>query len=233
MSSKQLTVLFVALDGYGHLNSCIGIAQKLVQRGHRTIFALEQAWHGEAKRFATGIEEMYYVDPNRNPKFGPNEHWINFMDGMKSTFGLPPMEALEQIDPELYKQFFDAMLNVDDGIKKIIDQSKPDVIVVDSYTTIPAVYKSGIPWVWSTSAQPLSCLSHDDLPPNGTDFPTKGDPKQREEFRKAFIDKLMGVLVHFNKRITEEFGMKPSVHGVHHQSPYLNIYAYPKEMDYL
>ena len=40
-------------------------------------------------------------------------------------------------------------------------------------------------------------------------------------------------MVYFNKRITEEFGMKPSVHGVHHQSPYLNIYAYPKEMDYL
>ncbi|OTF73167.1 UDP-glucuronosyltransferase-like protein [Euroglyphus maynei] len=232
MSKKQLTVLFVTLDGYGHLNSCIGVAEKLVQRGHRVIFALERAWAGKAKRFA-GIEEVLYVDPNRDPTLGANEHWIKFMDDMKATFGMPPMEALKKSDPELEQLFLDTMLNVDDEIKRLIDQVKPDIIVVDSYTTIPAVYKSGIPWVWLTSAHPLSCLPHDDLPPNGTDFPTKGDPKQREEYMEVFLDKMLPIVIHFNKRMTEEFGLEPSMHGIHHESPYLNIYAYPKEMDYL
>ncbi|KAH9418376.1 UDP-glucuronosyltransferase 2A1, partial [Dermatophagoides pteronyssinus] len=232
MSSKQLTVLFVTLDGYGHLNSCIGVAEKLVERGHRVIFAMEKAWAGKAKRYA-GIEEIIFVDPNRDPTLGANEHWIKFMDDMKSTFGLSPMEAVKKMDPKLQQLFIDTMLNVDDEIKKVLDQAKPDVIVVDSYTTIPAVYKSGIPWVWLTSAHPLSCLPSDDLPPNGTDFPTNGDRKQWEEYMEVFLEKIMDLVVHFNKRMTEEFGLEPSMHGIHHESPYLNIYAYPKEMDYL
>lgn len=50
---------------------------------------------------------------------------------------------------------------------------------------------------------------------------------------ETFFEKMMDLIVHFNKRMTNEFGLEPSMHGVHHESPYLNIYAYPKEMDYL
>lgn len=232
MATKKLTILFVTLDGYGHLNSCMGVAEQLVKRGHRVIFALERAWTGKAKRYP-GMEEIIFVDPKRDENLDANEHWINFMKTFKQQFGKTPLEMLEFDDHEMQWDFVCTMLDVDNEIKKIIDQIKPDIIVVDSYTTVPAVYKSNIPWVWLTSAAPLSCLPAENLPPSGTDYPLDGDRKLWKEYMEKFIMKNMELGERLNKRFTEEFGLEPIMGGLSHPSPYLNIYAYPKEMDYL
>lgn len=31
------------MDGHGHVNACIGVAQVLVSRGHRVVFAVDAA----------------------------------------------------------------------------------------------------------------------------------------------------------------------------------------------
>ena len=74
-AKKSLTVLFIALDGYGHINACIGIAQQLARRGHRVVFAIERAWRGTAAKYE-GIEEAEIVDPTRDPSMEANEYWI-------------------------------------------------------------------------------------------------------------------------------------------------------------
>lgn len=169
-ASKQLKVLFLGLDGFGHLNASIGVAERIVEHGHRAIFALEHAWRGQAKRYK-GIEEAIFVDPNREPNLGANEHWINWMKNFQVTYARTPMESVQSTNEEEKKDFEDfihSLLNVNDEYKKVIEDITPDIIVVDSYTSIPAVIKSGIPWVWLTSANPLTCLPSDNLPPSGT-----------------------------------------------------------------
>lgn len=169
-ASKQLKVLFLGLDGFGHLNACIGVAEKIVQHGHRAIFALEHAWRGQAKRYK-GIEEVIFVDPNREPNLAANEHWINWMKKFQVTYARTPMENVQTVNEEekkTFEVFINSLLDCNDEYRKVIDDIIPDIIVVDSYTSIPAVIKSGIPWVWLTSANPLSCLPSDDLPPAGT-----------------------------------------------------------------
>lgn len=165
--ARKLTVLFIPLDGYGHLHACVGVAQQLHKRGHRVIMALERAWNGKASKHA-GIEEVNFVDATRDENEEANEFWIKFMKIFKSKFSLPPYEALKKLDLELEKLFLFTLMNVDDQLVKIIEQCKPDVIVADTYVTIPAVYKSNIPWVLLISAGPLCVLDSEDLPPHRT-----------------------------------------------------------------
>src|SRR5699024_1793295 len=43
-SPKSLKILIHSLDGAGHLNACIGLAQALASRGHQVIFAINAAF---------------------------------------------------------------------------------------------------------------------------------------------------------------------------------------------
>lgn len=90
------------------------------------------------------------------------------MQEFKKKFPLEPLEALKASNIELEEQFLYTLLNVDAQLTEVIQSVRPDVIVADTYVSIPAVYKSGIPWVWLTSAAPLVCLPSDDLPPHRT-----------------------------------------------------------------
>ncbi|UXI20793.1 hypothetical protein NH340_JMT06736 [Sarcoptes scabiei] len=230
---KQLKILFVCLDGWGHLNSLIGIAEGLLRRGHRCIFALEAAWKGQAKRYDMKFEEVIYTDPNRLEGLGTNEYWIEFMDDFKQVFGLDPLEALKKNETKRHEQFIHILLDVDDEFKSIIADCKPDIILMDSYTTIPAVVKAGIPWVWVTSAQVLSCLPSDNLPPAGTGFSLNGDRREWDEYNKLFMEINEPILRRYYKRLKDEFELDPPTNGLCHWSPYLNIYSYPKALDYL
>ncbi len=41
---QKLTVLFAPIEGVGHVNACIGIAEVLKERGHKIVFAVSDLW---------------------------------------------------------------------------------------------------------------------------------------------------------------------------------------------
>ncbi|KAH9400458.1 hypothetical protein TYRP_002023 [Tyrophagus putrescentiae] len=232
MTTKQLTVLFVPLDGFGHINSCVGVAEQLLARGHRVVFALERAWKGKASAYR-GIEEVHFTDPTRDPAHGANDHWIQYMEEFKPSFQLAPIDKyrLKALNRDLEESFLYTLMNVDDQLVEIINSLLPDAIVVDTYVTIPAVHKSAIPWVWLTSAAPLVCLPSENLPPHGTGYPTDGDRSEWTEFRQLEEAWLAPSGARFAARLQKEFGIEPPAEGVMLPSPYLNMYAYPIELD--
>ena len=48
-------ILFTPMDGHGHVNSCVGVAQVLLAKGHRIVFAVDAAWKGKLVKY--GFEE--------------------------------------------------------------------------------------------------------------------------------------------------------------------------------
>jgi len=56
--SQKLTILFAPIHGVGHVNACLGIAEKLRDRGHKVVFATPNDWKGnfEPQKF---LEECY------------------------------------------------------------------------------------------------------------------------------------------------------------------------------
>ena len=53
---RPLKVFIYAVDGAGHLNACVGMAQALQTRGHRIIFLLNSAFKGQYSNF--GFDEI-------------------------------------------------------------------------------------------------------------------------------------------------------------------------------
>ena len=76
---EQLTLLVTPMDGVGHVNATIGIAEVLRDRGHRIVYVIAKTFEGKLKKY--GFEEEVLIDEERE-KMGPGKQWrkidINF-----------------------------------------------------------------------------------------------------------------------------------------------------------
>jgi UDP:flavonoid glycosyltransferase YjiC (YdhE family) len=64
--NKFLTILFVPIDGIGHVNACIGIAEALKERGHKIIFAISKSWNEKLVKYGFE-EELMKIRQNSGP----------------------------------------------------------------------------------------------------------------------------------------------------------------------
>ena len=46
-----MNIVFFSLEGVGHMNACIGIAQVLKDAGHRVQFIISEQWRGRIARY--------------------------------------------------------------------------------------------------------------------------------------------------------------------------------------
>ncbi len=170
-NQQQVTVLFVAVDMVGILNPLIAVAEQLVATGggHRAVFALERAWASQISSQYAGIEEVLYTDPKRDPALKAKQFWTETIKMVENTFPLEGVAKVSAANPAFRIELFDALLRVDDQLAEIIEKKvKPDVIVVDAFVTVPAVWHSGRPWVRAFSTAPLRIASSPLLPPHSS-----------------------------------------------------------------
>src|SRR5262249_51906097 len=95
----------------------------------------------------------------------PQKFFAQMLLQSKMISDVTPLERLERGDPET-AMIVDMSMKGALTVGPILDSVKPDVIVLDQFISIPAVEKSGIPWVWSWSGNPLWMYGNDfDVPP--------------------------------------------------------------------
>ncbi|KAJ6221769.1 hypothetical protein RDWZM_000314 [Blomia tropicalis] len=232
---EKQTVLFITIDMIGHINPAIAIAEQIVSLGNRAIFALDKSWNGKISSKYDGIEEIYYTDPERSQNEQDSNKWIKSIKEMSKIFPLEGVEKLKYANSKARHRALYTLLNVDDQLAIIIKNLKPNVIYVDSLATVPAVWHCGIPWVRVCSNAPLKYIGSEDLPPGGSGLPTNGDRKEWEQYWEETENVYGELRIQFNKEMKEKYGIppiSPSTMILAHNSPYLNIYQYPKEMDY-
>jgi UDP:flavonoid glycosyltransferase YjiC (YdhE family) len=104
------------------------------------------------------------------------------------------------------------------------------VIVEDNVVAFPAVAATGQPWVRSISCNPLE-LKDPALPPPFSGYPT-GDPAGWDDFRARYRE-LHEPLQREFSAFCQERGAPPlpDLEFIH-ESPFLNLYVYPAEVDY-
>jgi len=164
--SEKLTILFVPLDGVGHVNACIGVAEALKERGHQIVFAINESWRGRLKKY--GFEEELLTDPNRDPNEDPAKYWAKFLTNMGVLMALSPIEKTKSVmSSDMMSQFTDKGKRDDPIFKGILDKYEPNIIVIESFICYPSLVYSGKPWVKLVSLSPLSCTDDENLPPRG------------------------------------------------------------------
>ncbi|MEX0992221.1 MAG: nucleotide disphospho-sugar-binding domain-containing protein [Actinomycetota bacterium] len=223
------TIVFFPEGAYGPTNNCVGIASVLRERGHRIVFVLEESFKGtlEAKGFEEAL--MRLKPPPEEPE-EPGQFWKDFVRETAPVFRTSTFEQLENFIRPVWEELIGGAEYVDDRLREIWTEVAPDVIVEDNVVAFPAVPASGIPWVRIVSCNPLE-MKDPELPPTFSGLPTV-DPSGRVQFRRRYRDLHRPLQKGFSA-FCEEKGapMLPDGEFIH-ESPWLNLYLYPAEVDY-
>ena len=223
------TVVFFPESAYGPTNNCVGIGDVLRRRGHRVVFIIEESFEGalEAKGFE---ERLMRLSPASEAEEDPGQFWKDFIRETAPVFRKPTIEQLEGFIAPTFEALIDGARHVDQRLVEIIEEAQPDVIVEDNVVSFPALMASGRPWVRIVSCNPAE-LQDPQVPPAFSGYPTddrSGWQAYREEFARSHSELHSGFDAFCRGRGAPAL---PELEFMH-ESPWLNLWIYPAEIDY-
>jgi MGT family glycosyltransferase len=223
------TVVFFPEGAYGPTNNCVGIGQVLQERGHRVVFVVEESFAGSLE--AHGFEErLMRLGPPPEVEEEPGQFWKDFIRETAPVFRKPTIEQLAEFIEPTWRALCDGARYVDDRLREIFDEVEPDVIVEDNVVCFPAIHHSGRRWVRIVSCNPLE-IKDPEIPPVFSGYPA-GDRTGWDEFRATYATAIAGLHGEFSAFV-EERGAPPLPElEFIHESEWLNLYLYPREIDY-
>jgi UDP:flavonoid glycosyltransferase YjiC (YdhE family) len=227
------TIVFFPEGAFGPTNNCVGIGQVLRSRGHRVVFIVEESFAGtlEAKGFE---ERLMRLGPKPEVEEVPGQFWIDFIRDTAPVFRKPTIEQLGAFIAPTWRALVDGAMYVHPRLSEIIDELVPDVIVEDNVVGFPALAASGRPWVRIASCNPAE-IKDPAVPPFSSGYPA-GDRGDWPDFLHE-VDRT-------HRDLWEEFDTFSREHGddglrygpngpdLISESPWLNLYSYPAEVDY-
>ena len=231
--TDRKTIVFFPEGAYGPTNNCVGIGDVLRRRGLRVVFIVEESFAGtlEAKGFE---ERLMRLGPKPEVEEAPGQFWIDFIRDTAPVFRKPTIEQLGEFIAPTWQALIDGAKYVEPRLREIFDELAPDVIVEDNVVGFPAVVTAGRPWVRIVSCNPAE-LKDEAIPPFSSGYPV-GDRARWS----AFLDEVKRT--HRNMwRDFDEFmrergapSLTWSKQGPEfiHESPFLNLYLYPADVDY-
>jgi MGT family glycosyltransferase len=227
MSAK--TIVFFPEGAFGPTNNCVGIGAVLRERGHRVVFVIEDSFAGTLEE--KGFEErlMRLAPPPDEPE-EPGQFWKDFIRDTAPVFRKSTLAQLSEFIAPTWQALVDGARYVDDRLVEIFDELEPDAIVEDNVCAFPAIPACGRPWARIVSCNPLE-LKDPDLPPTFSGLPLDDRSEWADftaEYRRAIAD----IQSEFSQ-FCESRGAPPLPDGeLIHESPWLNLYLYPRELDY-
>jgi MGT family glycosyltransferase len=222
-------IVFFPEGAYGPTNNCVGIGQALRQRGHRVVFVIEESFAGTLEE--KGFEErLMRLQAPAETEEEPGQFWKDFIRDTGPVFRKPTIEQLDGFIQPTWQALIDGSKYVDDRLREIFDEVRPDAIVEDNVVTFPAVVTAGCPWVRIASCNPLE-MPDPELPPVFSGYST-GDKSGWGEFREEYSRVHTDMHAAFDE-FARERGCPPLPElEFIHRSSYLNLFLYPEAADY-
>lgn len=229
MAQRESTIVFFPEGAYGPTNNCVGIGQVLRERGHRVVFVLEESFAGTLE--AQGFEErLMRLGPPPEVEEAPGQFWKDFIRETAPVFRTPTLEQLATFVEPTFRALCDGARYVDERLREIFDELRPDVIVEDNVVSFPAIQASGRPWARIVSCNPLE-VKDPALPPPFSGYPL-ADRAGWAEYRAEYARALGPLQREFSAFCTDR-GAPPLPEGeLIHESDRLNFALYPAEADY-
>jgi MGT family glycosyltransferase len=227
------TIVFFPEGAHGPTNNCVGIGQVLRSRGHRVLFIVEESFKGRLEE--QGFEErLMRLGPPPEQEEAPGQFWIDFIRETAPIFRKPTIEQLGEFIAPTWQALIDGAEYVDDRLREIVDELDPDVIVEDNVVAFPALPASGRPWVRIASCNPAE-IKDPAIPPFSSGYPA-GDrslwPAFLEEVERTHRDMWSAFDAFCRSRGAPGLTWSSEGPDFIHESPWLNLYLYPAEVDY-
>ena len=225
----EKTFVFFPEGAFGPTNNCVGIGDVLRRRGHRVVFVIEESFKGtlEAKGFE---ERLMRLGPAPAQAEVPGQFWKDFIRDTAPVFRRSTLEQLAGFIAPTWQALVDGARYVDPRLTEIFDELMPDVIVEDNVVGFPAISASGRPWVRIASCNPLE-LKDPDLPPVFSGYAID-DSSGWSEFREEYRRRVGQMQEEFSEFFVEQGAPRLRELEFIDESPWLNLYLYPAELDY-
>ncbi|CAG2119249.1 unnamed protein product, partial [Medioppia subpectinata] len=206
------------------------LAEVLLSRGHKVVFAVDQSFAGKLSPFGF-IEEIITSDETNNQKPGESEAKDLLNSGLLSN--VTPFKSMQIM---MTLPFFEGLVDncraKEPQLKAIIAKHNPDLYIIDDFICSPTLIHSTKPWVFLFSGNPLFVLHDDRTPPECSGYPSNGDRQKWQEFRELSKNMFKKQSIKYNEWMKEEGFPVNNENNTLPNSPYLNIYGFPEELDY-
>jgi len=223
------TVVFFPESAYGPTNNCIGIADVMRRLGWRVVFIAEESFEGTF--VDKGFEErLMRLGPEPEQEEDPGQFWKDFIRETAPVFRKPMIDQLEGFVGPTFQALLDGARHVDERLVEIIDEVRPDVIVEDNVVSFPALPASGVPWVRIVSCNPAE-VKDPDVPPVFSGYPA-ADRSGWQRFREEYARVIRPLHESFSAFCVERGAPELPALELVHDSPDLNLWLYPREVDY-
>jgi MGT family glycosyltransferase len=229
MSGQRSTVIFFPEGAYGPTNNCVGIGDVLRRRGHRVVFIIEDSFEGTLEK--QGFEErLMRLTPPPEVEEVPGQFWKDFIRETAPVFRQPTIEQLSEFIAPTFQALIDGARYVDDRLLEIIDEVEPDLVVEDNVVTFPALLTNGRPWARIASCNPTE-IKDGEVPPPFCGLPAD-DRGAWGEHWDAYRAALGDIHASFSEFCQERGAPALPADDFIHESPLLNLYIYPEQIDY-
>ena len=227
--SDRATIVFFPEGAYGPTNNCVGIGDVLRRRGHRVVFVIEESFAGTLE--GKGFEEaLMRLGPPPEQEEEPGQFWKDFIRETAPVFRMPTIEQLSEFIQPTWQALIDGAKYVEPRLREIVDEAEPDVLVEDNVVCFPTLPASGTPWVRIASCNPLE-VKGADVPPVFSGY-AAGDRTGWDEFRAVYERTHRAMWQDFDQFVRASGAVPlPDLEFIH-ESPWLNLYLYPREADY-
>ncbi len=227
--SDSSTVVFFPEGAFGPTNNCVGIGDVLRRRGHRVVFIIEESFEGTLEK--QGFEErLMRLNPPPEVEEVPGQFWKDFIRDTAPVFRHPTIEQLSEFIAPTFQALIDGARYVDDRLLEIIDEVEPDLVVEDNVVSFPALLTCGRPWARIASCNPAE-MKDAEVPPPFCGLPT-ADRSAWSEHWDAYRAALGDIHATFSEFCQERGAPPLPADDFIHESPLLNLYLYPEEIDY-
>jgi MGT family glycosyltransferase len=227
--SQPVIALFPEPGAWGPTNNLVAIGNHLLERGMRVVFVVEESFDGELVR--RGFEErLMRLAPPPEHEETVGAGWAEFVRTTSPEFRKPTIEQLETVTAPIWSEFVEGADYSHDRLTEIWAEVRPDAIVLDCVASFPSVSLAGCPWVRVVSANPLE-IGDPEIPPVFSGYPAT-DTTGWDEFRAEYR-RLVGPLAQRFSEFHQKCGAQPLPDNeFQYESPYLNLYMFPAELDY-
>ena len=231
--ADRRTIVFFPEGAYGPTNNCAGIGAVLRERGHRVVFIVEESFAGSLER--RGFEErlMRLGPPPAEPEV-PGQFWIDFIRDTAPVFRKTTTEQLGEFIAPTFQALIDGAKHVQPRLAEIVDELAPDAIVEDNVVSFPAIMATRHPWVRIVSCNPAE-VKDAMVPPFSSGLPaadSSGWAAFLEEAARTHGDMWRDFDAFCRANGAGGLAWGPNGPDFMHESPYLNLYSYPREADY-
>jgi MGT family glycosyltransferase len=225
----EQTIVFFPEGAFGPTNNCVGIGDVLRRRGHRIVFIVEDSFAGTLE--AQGFEErLMRLTPPPDVEEAPGQFWKDFIRETAPVFRKPTIEQLREFIAPTFQALIDGAKFVDDRLLEIIDEVEPDLVVEDNVVTFPALFASRHPWARITSCNPTE-IKDPRVPPPFSGLPSNDDTDW-DEYWSTYRE-VHAEMHHDFDEFCQAHGAPPlPADDFIHESPWLNLYLYPDQVDY-